>query len=84
MHDYYCDFVNELKGGWNKCKRHSFIPIMFCIALTVTGLWFLSWNMYIVITCAIYLAGLVAILLRIMVLFVLVWACTRFMTKGED
>ena len=52
MHDYYRDFTNELKCSWNKRKRRSFIPIMFCIALTVTGLWFPSWNMYIVIACA--------------------------------
>ena len=84
MHDYYRDCTNELKCRWNKRKRHSFIPIMFCIALTVTGLWFPSWNMYIVIACAIYLAGLVAIFLMTMILFVIIWALTRFMMKGEN
>ena len=52
MHDY------DLKTSWNERKRSSFIPIMFCIALTVTGLWFPSWHMYIVIACAFYLAAL--------------------------
>lgn len=84
MHDYYHDCTNELKGSWNECKRYSFIPIMFCIALTVTGLWFPSWHMYIVIACAIYLAAMVAIFLLIMILFVLVWTLTRFMMKGEN
>ena len=84
MHDYYRDCTNELKRSWNERKRRSFIPIMFCIALTVTGLWFPSWHMYIVIACAIYLAGLVAIFLLITILFVLVWALTRFMMKGEN
>ena len=84
MHDHYRDCTNELKGSWNERKCSSFIPIMFCIALTVTGLWFPSWHMYIVIACAICLAGLVAISLTIMVLFVLVWALTRFMLKGEN
>lgn len=84
MHDYYCDCINRMKASWNERKRSSFIPIMFCIALTVTGLWFPSWYMYIVIACAIYLAVLVAIFLMITVLFVLVWALTRFMTKGEN
>lgn len=84
MHDYYRDCTNKLKCSWNEHKRRSFIPIMFCIALTVTGLWFPSWYMYIVIACAIYLAGLVAIFLMTTVLFVLVWALTRFMTKGEN
>ena len=84
MHDYYSDCTNELKDSWNDRKRRSFIPIMFCIALTVTGLWFPSWHMYIVIACATYLAGLVAIFLLIMILFVFVWALTRFMMKGEN
>lgn len=79
MHDYYRDCTS-----WNEHKRSSFIPIMFCIALTVTGLWFPSWHMYIVIACAIYLAGLVGIFLVVMILFVIVWALTRFMMKGEN
>ena len=84
MHDYYHDCTNELNRGWNERKQRSFIPIMFCIALTMTGLWFPSWHMYIVIACALYLAGLVAIFLLIMILFVLVWILTRFMMKGEN
>lgn len=84
MHDYYSDCINDMKASWNERKRSLFIPIMFCIALTVTGLWFPSWNMYIVIACAACLAGLVAIFLMIMILFVLVWASTRFMMKGEN
>ena len=84
MHDYYHDCTNKLKGSWNERKRHSFIPIMFCIALIVTGLWFPSWHMYIVIGCAIYLAALVAIFLLVTILFVLVFVLTRFMMKGEN
>ena len=84
MHDYYHDCTNNLKCSWNERKRRLFIPIMFCIALTVTGLWFPSWHMYIMIACVIYLAGLAAIFLLITVLFVLVWALTCFMVKGEN
>lgn len=84
MHDYYHDCTNDLKAGWNERKRRSFIPIMFCIALTVTGLWFPSWHMYIVIACAFYLAVLVGIFLLIPILLVLVWTLTRFMMKGEN
>lgn len=84
MRNYYEDRTNDLKISWNERKRCLFIPIMFCIAFTVTGLWFPSWYMYIVIACAFYLATLVVIFLVIMVLFVLVWALTRFMMKGEN
>lgn len=37
-----------------------------------------------VIACATFLAGLGAIFLLIMILFVLVWALTRFRMKGEN
>lgn len=84
MHDYYSDCTNELKGRWGERKRRSFIPIMFCIALIVTAIWFPSWHMHTVIACAFYLAALVAIFLTIPVLFVIVWALTRFMMKGEN
>jgi hypothetical protein len=73
-----------MKARYNERKRHSFILTMFCIALTVTGLWFPSWHMHIVIACAICLAAMVAIFLLITILFVLVWTLTRFMTKGEN
>lgn len=84
MRDYYRDCTNSMKASRDEREYPSFIPIMFCIALTVTGLWFPSWHMYIVIACAIYLAALVVIFLVIVILFVLVWALTRFMMKGEN
>lgn len=80
MYDYYRDCTNELKGSRNERKRRLFIPIMFCIALTVTGLWFPSWNMYIVIAGILCLAALPVLC----VLFVIIWALTRFMMKGEN
>lgn len=84
MHDCYSDYANNMKASWNERKHSSFIPIMFCIALTVTGLWFPSCHMYIVIACAAYLAGLAAIFLLIMILFDIVWPLTPFMMKGEN
>ena len=76
--------MNELKGRWNERKQCSFIPIIFCIALAVTGLWFPAWHMHIVIAYAFCLAALVAIPLMVTVLFVLVWALTRFIVKEEN
>lgn len=86
MYDYYYYRVgaNDSKTSWNDSKWHSFILIMFCIALTVTGLWFPSWHMYIVIACAIYLAALVAIFLVVAILFVLVGVFTYYRMKGEN
>lgn len=81
MDDYSHDCTNDMNASWNE---RSFVPIMFCIALTMTGLWFPSWHMYIVIACAIYLVVQAAIFLVITVLFVLIYALTRFMLKGEN
>lgn len=80
MHDYYHDCTNKLKCSWNERKRRSFFPIMFCIALTVTGLWFPSWHMYLVVASILCLAALPVL----SALFVLVWVLTRFMMKGEN
>lgn len=84
MQDYYRDCTNSIKSSWNERKRHSFIPIIFCIALTMTGLWFPSWHMYIVIGCAIYLAVLAVISLLTMILLVIIRALTRFIMEGEN
>lgn len=66
------------------CKQHSFVVAVSCAIMLIPALWFPSWHMYILIACAICLAGLVAIPLLVTILFVLVWAFTRFSMKGEN
>lgn len=65
-------------------KQYSLTVAICCAIMIAPALWFPSWYMYIVIACATCLAGLVAIFLVITVLFVLVWALTRFMMKEEN
>lgn len=66
------------------CKRYSLTVAFFCAILIVPALWFPSWDMYLVVAGILCLVGLVGSFLMIMVLFVLVWALTRFMVKGEN
>ena len=62
------------------CKRYSLTVAFFCAIMIVPGLWFPSWDMYLVIAGILCLVGLPLL----SILFVLVWVLTRFMTKGED
>lgn len=62
------------------CKRYSLTVAVSCAIMIVPALWFPSWGMYLVVAGILCLVGLPAL----SALFVIVWALTRFMTKGED
>ena len=62
------------------CKRYSLTVAFFCTIMIVPALWFPSWDMYLVVAGILCLVGLPLL----SILFVFVWALTRFMTKGED
>lgn len=61
-------------------KRYSLTVAFFCAIMIVPALWFPSWDMYLVVAGILCLVGLPLF----SILFVLVWALTRFMTKGEN
>lgn len=62
------------------CKRYSLTVAFFCAIMIVPALWFPSWDMYLVVAGILCLVGLPLL----SILFVLVWALTRFMMKGEN
>lgn len=64
----------------HNCERYSFVVAVSCAIMIIPALWFPSWGMYFVVASILCLAALPVLC----VLFVLVWALTRFMTKGED
>ena len=68
----------------HRCKYYSFITSIVCITLIIPALWFPSWNMYATVACIRCLVALPVIFLLIMVLFVIIWALTCFMMKGEN
>lgn len=61
-------------------ERYSFTVAVSCAIMIIPALWFPSWHMYLVVASTLCLAALPVLC----VLFVIVWALTRFMTKGED
>lgn len=61
-------------------KRYSLVVAASCAIMIIPALWFPSWHMYLVVASIICLAALPVLC----VLFVIVWALTRFMTKGEN
>ena len=68
----------------HNCKRYSLVVAVSCAIMIIPAIWFPSWHMYLVVAAILCLAGLVAIFLLIMILFVLVRVLTRFMVKGEN
>lgn len=61
-------------------KQYSLTVAFFCAIMLIPALWFPSWHMYLVVTGILCLAALPVL----SVLFVLVWALTCFMMKGEN
>ena len=61
-------------------KQYSLVVAISCAIMLALALWFPSWGMYLVVASILCLAALPALC----VLFVLVWALTRFMMKGEN
>lgn len=61
-------------------KQYSLVVAISCAIMLAPALWFPSWGMYLVVASILCLAALPALC----VLFVLVWALTRFMAKGEN
>lgn len=62
------------------CKQYSFVVAVSCAAILIPALWFPSWHMYLVVAGILCLAALPVLC----TLFVIVWALTRFMMKGEN
>ena len=61
-------------------KQYSLTVAICCAIMIAPALWFQSWDMYLVVAGILCLAALPVL----SILFVLVWALTRFMTKGEN
>ena len=61
-------------------KQYSFMVAVSCAIMIIPALWFPSWGMYLVVASILCLAALPVLC----VLFVLVWALTCFMMRGEN
>ena len=61
-------------------KQYSLVVAVSCAIMIIPALWFPSWHMYLVVASVICLAALPALC----VLFVIIWALTRFTMKREN
>lgn len=61
-------------------ERYSLVVAVSCAIMIIPALWFPSWHMYLVVASIICLTALPVVC----VLFVIVWALTRFMVKREN
>ena len=61
-------------------KQYSLVVAISCAIMLVPTLWFPSWGMYLVVASILCFAALPVLC----ILFVIVWALTRFMMKGEN
>lgn len=61
-------------------KQYSFLVAVSCAIMIIPALWFPSWGMFLVVAGILCLVALPVLC----ILFVLVWALTRFMMKGEN
>ena len=84
MIDHYDIATASIRDSWNERKKRTFIPLLFCIALTVTGIWFPSWHMYVVYACAIYLGFVVLLFAAVLLLLFIVWVLVRWANKMGD
>lgn len=56
MNDYYNDAVSKLNATQGKKSKGRFIPLLFCFAFVITGVWFPSWFMWVVWAFVAYVA----------------------------
>lgn len=84
MLDTYDRAVASVRESWDDRKKRSFIPLLFCIALTVTGIWFPSWHMYVVYACAVYLGFVVLLFAAVLLLLFVIWLLVRWANKLGD
>lgn len=84
MIDYYNDAVTELKRGTNKKGKRSYIPLMFCFAFVITGVWYPAYFMWVVYAFAAYMALIASLFILIGIILLALWLMVRWANKLED
>lgn len=77
MYDYYNDAVSKLNASREKKSKGRFIPLLFCFAFVITGVWFPAYFMWVVYAFAAYVALIAVLFLAIVVLLFIVWLMVR-------
>ena len=84
MYDYYNDAVSKLNANREKKPKGRFIPLLFCFAFVITGVWYPAYFMWVVYAFAAYMAVIIGALILAGVTLLAMWLLVRYANKLGD
>lgn len=84
MNDYYNDAVSKLNATQGKKSKGRFIPLLFCFAFVITGVWYPAYFMWVVYAFAAYMTVIIGVLILVVLLLLAVWLLARYANKLES
>lgn len=84
MCDYYNDAVSKLNANREKKSKGRFIPLLFCFAFVITGVWYPAYFMWVVYAFAAYMAVIIGALILAGVSLLAMWLLVRYANKLGD
>lgn len=84
MYDYYNDAVSKLNANREKKSEGRFIPLLFCFAFVITGVWYPAYFMWVVYAFAAYMTVIIGTLILVGLLLLAVWPKVRYANKLES
>lgn len=81
MFDYYNDAVSKLNANREKKSNGRFIPLLFCFAFVITGVWYPAYFMWVVYAFVAYMAAIIGAHILVGLLLLAVWLMVRYANK---
>lgn len=84
MNDYYNDAVSKLNATQGEKSKGRFIPLLFCFAFVITGVWYPAYFMWVVYAFVAYRAVIIGALILMVVSLLAMWLMIRRANKLGD
>jgi hypothetical protein len=84
MCDYYNDTVSKLNANREKKGKARYIPLLFCFAFVITGVWYPDYFMWVVYAFAAYMALIVGALILVGLILLAVRLMVRYASNLES
>lgn len=84
MNDYYNDAVSKLNATRGKKSKGRLIPLLFCFAFVITGVWYPTYFMWVVYAFVAYMAVIIVALILTVVSLLAMWLMIRYANKLGD
>lgn len=84
MNDYYNDAVSKLNVTQGKKSKGRFIPLLFCFAFVISGVWCPAYFMWVVYAFVAYMAVIIVALILMVVSLLAMWLMIRHANKLGD